>query len=300
MGRKGFTLAEMLVVTMLMAVILAGMFALQDGLLQQRGRVLRNIMVRNQCDYARRIIVRELAAASFIEWPLPGNVPAGVASNSGNELVGWKNLDASNMYCDNATGCWPCAPSSACMLFFGSDATACPPGVTPATCPLAISGSGASIWNSMVDDNKNGKTAWADDAEWFRFCYAGGKLYYYHDMAGNAGSGLINLPVTAACGNPYTPKYVGGTQPEVLAPTASVGNMTVTPFRTSNITLPVFARSQMQNTTGGQTLGANNWVTVSFSVLANIKLMSGTQDTAKADSTTGVEIAAANQARTSW
>ncbi|MBI5200693.1 MAG: prepilin-type N-terminal cleavage/methylation domain-containing protein [Elusimicrobia bacterium] len=185
----GFSMIELMVVVLLMAVVLMGLFSLQDALLQQRGRILRNIMVRNQNDYARRIVMRELSSATLIQEPAVGA--------TGNNLVGWKNLDTTNIFCCNGT-CRYCEPTNTNLKI--NDAANCGcssiAGITPQ--PLSTS----------------------RPIEWFRFCLdqTNNRLVYYTGTIPL--NSLLPAAATAACGTSATEIIAGfgsGTRtPQVL------------------------------------------------------------------------------------
>ena len=92
MNQKGFSLIEMLLVVVLMAVILAGLAGVQGTLLQQKGRVIQDILVQSQADAIRKKILMELSEATLVTLPAP---PAGAppAPTQGLELQGFKNVD---------------------------------------------------------------------------------------------------------------------------------------------------------------------------------------------------------------
>jgi len=92
MGQKGFSLIEMLLVVVLMATILAGLAAVQGTLVQQKGRVIQDILVQSQADAIRKKILMELSEATLVTSPA---VPAGSppTKTSGSELQGFKNVD---------------------------------------------------------------------------------------------------------------------------------------------------------------------------------------------------------------
>lgn len=182
---KGFTMAELLVAVTLMAVVLAGLFALQDTLLRDQGKVLRDIAVRNQADFIRRMMLRDIEESTVIQSPAAGG--------SSTNLIGFKNLDPYNINC----GC-----SGACL----------PNAVCAAAC------AGAAInqrqnWTSLVDLPKDvagfpdpggsgaadGARLYGNDTTWFRYCLTtDNRLMYFRGVL-RAGVNDIACPVTGAC-----------------------------------------------------------------------------------------------------
>ena len=95
---RGFSLPELLIVTMLMGIVMAGLLTLQDAMLRDKAKILRDIVIRNQADYARRTVIRELSQATWLRSPDIGTYS--------NELVGFQNLDHTNLrYCTSASAC---------------------------------------------------------------------------------------------------------------------------------------------------------------------------------------------------
>lgn len=187
LGRSaGFTLAELLVAVTLMAVVLAGLFALQDTLLRDQGRVLRDIAVHNQADFIRRMVLRDIEEATVVQSPAPGG--------SSTDLIGWKNLDAFNVRCDCAGS--TCLPNGSCT-------NACA-GAPPAQ---------AQNWTSLVDLPKDaaglpdaggiiaadGVRLYGNDVTWFRWCLgASNRLFYYRGLVRTAATATM-CPLTGAC-----------------------------------------------------------------------------------------------------
>lgn len=183
---QGFTLAELLVAVTLMAVVLAGLFALQDTLLRDQGKVLREIAVRNQADFIRRQVLRDIEQASVIQSP--------AVNSTSKDLIGFKNLDPFNVRCDCAGG-------------------VCLPDCLATTCPGTGVGQPGSRWISFTDLPKdaaglpdpNGGTAadglrqWGNDTTWFRYCLTtDNRLMYLRGrmLATNS----VTCPITGTCG----------------------------------------------------------------------------------------------------
>jgi len=110
MNEKGFSLMELILVTLLMGMVLAGLAAFQGTLVQQRGRLIQEIMVQNQADIARKKILAELSEATAIASPL--DLVGGIAT-SANDLQGYKNV-----YLDPATNTYKTIDASVGMRFF--------------------------------------------------------------------------------------------------------------------------------------------------------------------------------------
>lgn len=171
---EGFSMVELMVVVLLMSIVMMGLFSLQDALLQQRGRILRNIMVRNQNDYARRVVMRELASTTLIQEPAVGA--------TSNNLVGWKGLDPTNMYCCNGT-CRFCNPAQTNLKIGDPNSCLCSSVAGISALPLPL---GATI-------------------EWFRLCLdsTGQRLAYHR------GAGFLLPNPMPACGTNATEILAG-------------------------------------------------------------------------------------------
>lgn len=169
-GRAGFTLAELLVAVTLMAVVLAGIFSIQDTLLRDQGRVLREVTVRNQADFARRLILRDVGEATVLMWP-----PVDPTTAVADELIGMKNLDPVTVggagACAGAGG-W--LTNAVSLVDLPKNAVGFPD-PTGATAP---------------NNNRRG----ADDSMWFRYCRGTGTLWRSH------GVGCPPDPGAVACG----------------------------------------------------------------------------------------------------
>lgn len=188
---------ELMVVVMLMAVIMLGLFSLQDALLQQRGRILRNVAVRNQNDLARRTMLRELASATVVLEP-----QTGMASDN---IVGWKNLDPSTIICCGATtySCISCVPSATNLRTNAPNPATCTCGNLGTEPARALSTTGAG-----------------DEAliQWFRFCFDDTvaddanrtpRIVYYSGTGFNAG-GVLPADATEICGDGDAAQPIGG------------------------------------------------------------------------------------------
>lgn len=151
----GFTLAELLVALALMGVVLMGLTTFQHALLRDKGKMMGEITARNEADFARRMVIRDVSEATTIAFP-----PTATAAN---ELVGLKNVRSDNLsFQASAT---PARWTAACAGALGSDDQAC--------------------INSLVDTNGNG-IMHGEDSEFFRYCLKEdperdtAQLFYYH------------------------------------------------------------------------------------------------------------------------
>lgn len=87
-ARGGFSLVELLLVVALAAVMIAGLASLQGAIVRQNGALVQEILVRDQADYARRIIQRTLAEATVLKTPML----IAAAKSTSDEVAGWTNL----------------------------------------------------------------------------------------------------------------------------------------------------------------------------------------------------------------
>jgi hypothetical protein len=169
MAEAGFSLIEMLLVVFLMTIIVSGIAVMQSAMLQDKGKILRDVVAHDQADYARRRMISILSDVTLLRYPDAPGTGGNVVS--ANEVEGWQDLDT--IYFINCTG------------------SSCQP--NPAQ---------SSNWKSLLGGAGAGVT-------WFRLCYdsPGKSLFLYrapmHDGA-NIRSSLYadaSVPATDACGN---------------------------------------------------------------------------------------------------
>lgn len=272
-SEAGFTMIELIVVVMLMAIIMMGLFSLQDALLQQRGRILRNIAVRNQNDLARRVMLRELASATVVLEPR-----VGMASD---EIIGWKNLDPSTIVCCGTTthACLSCKPFSTNVRTDLGVRTACGPTVA------APHGCGS---DGVETPRPLSTTGGGDESQiqWFRFCLdttltddanppETPRLIYYRGT-GFDNTGALPAEATEICGDSAlsdTIQSIGGFDGITIEKTSA----------------SVFNRTR------------HNWVDIDFAATVERPVPStGKADTAKAETHVGVTLMTGNLASVGW
>ena len=83
-GDKGFTLAELMVASLLFAMVIAGLATIYATLFKQTGRVMSENMLKNQATVAMRAIKQEIGQATMLTVPALGS--------SSNHLAGCRNL----------------------------------------------------------------------------------------------------------------------------------------------------------------------------------------------------------------
>lgn len=217
---RGFSLVELILAVFLVAMIMAGLASFQGGISRDKGRLVQDITVQNQADFARKAILRELNGATLLQWP----PPPGVTGSNCTELVGWRNLKKADAGTNSIIQC-------------GSDCTT--------VCrPMCYGGGGLSPcipanqnWMSLIDGlNPAGtvnKYNFGDDVYYFRFCLTAAKqLYYYH------GPGYV-VP-NGGCGSPgivgtdHGTELLAGDPPGTVTVTAGGGGIFNRPARQDN------------------------------------------------------------------
>lgn len=81
----GFSLVEMLIVVFLMTIVMSGMAIMQEAMLRDKGKILKDLVVHEQSDFARRRMIQVASDATQLMSPNTGAWS--------NELIGWTNLD---------------------------------------------------------------------------------------------------------------------------------------------------------------------------------------------------------------
>lgn len=202
---SGFSLVELILAVFLSAMIVAGLSSFQGGIGRDKGRIVQEISVQTQADYARKVILRELAEATVVQSP-PYNSTQDVSCN---ELIGWKNLrvayvtptSASTIVCGNACG------------------STCEPKKLPPDGSAMAKVWIEQNWVSIIDKNKDGTIIKGNDVSYFRICLTNDKQLYYYWGPGY-------LVPSGGCGSPGFNGIGHGT---VLLAGEPKGTVTVNP-----------------------------------------------------------------------
>ncbi|MFH1726727.1 MAG: hypothetical protein ABII00_19130 [Elusimicrobiota bacterium] len=163
-GDAGFSLAELVIASLLFSMVIAGLAAIYGTVFQQSGRILGNSRIKNQAAYALRAMQNQVTVATHLEDPprgVPGSQLSGCrnAKPDGTRIVPSPEKHGSFGFCLRNTAIRLCqvpGNSPPCLFYYYWPNICPPPQVTPANCGNPVSGVSPEVLASEVEGGAGG------------------------------------------------------------------------------------------------------------------------------------------------